>query len=368
MKTLVVGLLAGCVLAGTARAEVKTLRVPGAEVPDVALDNAGTLHVTYGKDQPGEAYYVRSADGKTFTAPVRLNRRAQTVTTGMERGPKIAVGKDGSIHVVWLGHYKLGGGAWYMRSTDGGKSFEPERNLVEPKYGMDNATIAADECGNVVVLWTGGLPPAQPDPQSPAASPIVLVRSKDNGVSFTKNEFLKSDHPVTGRACGCCRLEARLVNETLYVAFRGGLKSVRDPFFLMGPVHGESFTCVPISADQWVTTCPMMGIPFQIDAKGRVLVSWMSDHKAYFAVTEGQGKFTPKTAAPSSPAAQDFPLALANSKGEVFFMWTEGNRLVYAQYSATGQPLGQPRVAGQLPGRNKPTAFVDRAGDFVIVY
>src|SRR5262245_22354563 len=184
LSLILVALAIGSHAAG---AEVTALRVPQrGEVPEVVLDAQGVLHLTYGRGGPGNAFYVRSADGgQTFTRPVQLNRQPDTVTTGMERGPKLALGKDGAIHVLWQGYYKKGGGVWYTRSTDGGKTFEPERNLVDPRYGTDNATIAADADGNVFALWTGGFPGVQPDPKSPVASPIVLVRSTDNGLTFS---------------------------------------------------------------------------------------------------------------------------------------------------------------------------------------
>src|SRR5439155_11728884 len=102
-KTLFV--LTVLVTPAVAHAEVRTIRTPNdGQVPDVALDARGTLHLTYGIRLGGDAFYVQSADGgKTFTKPVRLNQRGGTVTAGMERGPRVAIGKDGTIHVVWLG-------------------------------------------------------------------------------------------------------------------------------------------------------------------------------------------------------------------------------------------------------------------------
>src|SRR5262245_42867825 len=116
-------LIALVALTAHVRAEVKTIRVPqGGEVPEVAVDGRGVLHLTYGLGKPGNGFYVQSGDaGRTFSAPVQLNRRADRVTVGGERGPKVALGKDGVIHVIWLGYYKKGGGVWYTRSTDGGK-------------------------------------------------------------------------------------------------------------------------------------------------------------------------------------------------------------------------------------------------------
>jgi hypothetical protein len=230
-------------------AEVKTLRVPhGGEVPEVVLDGEGVLHMTYGWGLPGNGYYVCSRDGgKSFTEPVQLNHDPDTVTTGRERGPKLALGKGGVIHVVWMGYYKKAGGIIYTRSTDGGKTFEPERNLLDTKTGCDNATVAADRDGNVFVLWTDGR--LGNDADNPTASPIFLARSTDNGKTFSKNLPLHHDYP--GRACGCCRLESQVGGDNLYIAFRGGYKSIRDPFLLKGPKGENDFKSVPISTDDW---------------------------------------------------------------------------------------------------------------------
>jgi hypothetical protein len=198
---------------------------------------------------PGNSYYVQSRDyGKTFTTPVQLNQPGDTWGGArMERGPKLALGKNGAIHVVSLGNYKKGGGIWYTRSTDGGKTFERSRNLLDVKTGSDNATVAVDPEGNVFVLWTDGR--LGPDPENPTASPIFMARSADNGNTFTKSEALRHDYP--GRACGCCRLEACVARDYLYVAFRGGYHSIRDPYLLKGRKTANDFHAVRVSNDNW---------------------------------------------------------------------------------------------------------------------
>jgi hypothetical protein len=233
-------------------AEVKVVRVPqDGEVPEVVLAAKGVLHLVYGRGAPGNGYYVQSKDlGKTFTAAMQLNQRTDTVTTGMERGPKLALGKDGVLHVVWLGYYKKGGGVWYTRSTDGGKTFEAERNLTEVRPAWDNATVTADQDGNVFVLWTGQWPGLAKDPKSPVAAPIIMARSTDNGRTFAANELVKHDYP--GRACGCCRLEARVgPDDHLYVGFRGGYQNLRDPYLLKGKKAENDFKMARVSEDKW---------------------------------------------------------------------------------------------------------------------
>lgn len=369
MRKPIIALAIAFLATSPSLADVRLVRLPkGGQVPDIALDAKGVLHVTYGDGLPGDGYYIRSTDGGlNFSAPVKLNSHAKMVTTGMERGPKIALGQDGAIHVVYLGFYKKGGAAWYTRSTDGGKTFEPERQLNQPDYGLDNATIAADHKGNVVVLWTGGFPGTKEDKASPTASPIVLTRSSDNGKTFSKNELLKSDHPASSRACGCCRLEARMAGDQLYVAFRGGYKNYRDPYLLTGPKTENKFTCVCVSEDKWESGCPMQGIPFEVSGKGDVMVSWMSADRAYFAKKDGPGQFE-KISAPRGNGAQSYPMSLKNAEGETLLFWREGNAIRHATYDGKGQAAGDQGQLKNLPGQHRPTGFVDGKGVFVIVY
>jgi hypothetical protein len=368
------GTLLGVVLLpAVLRADVRTIRAPDkGQVPDVVQDAKGVIHLTYGIGQPGNAFYVSSADGgKTFSKPVRLNRKAGTVTVGMERGPRLALGKDGVIHIIWLGFYKAGGGVWYTRSTDGGKTFEPERRLEEPEYGLDNAALVADADGNVVVLWTGGFPGRLTDAESEVAAPIVLTRSTDNGKTFSKNELLKSDHPASSYACGCCRLEAQFGGDgKLYVGFRGGYKGLRDPWLLVGTKADNQFTCLRVHEDKWATGCPMQGLPFRVDAKGRVLFAWMSRNRAYWTLSEeGAKNFRAPIGTPDKGTAkQMFPMALANAKGEVLLVWTEGGEVRWAIYQSDGTPTAQRGVAGRQTGQDKPTAFVGGDGHFYIVW
>jgi hypothetical protein len=121
MLLIVIPAMSSCMVTGSnggdRAAPFSVIRTPdGGLVPEVSLDKNGILHLTYGKDNNG--YYVQSRDGgKTFSSPVQLNRRPGTVTVGGERGPKIAIGKDGAIHVAWLGDYQRKGGIWYTHST-----------------------------------------------------------------------------------------------------------------------------------------------------------------------------------------------------------------------------------------------------------
>jgi hypothetical protein len=64
----------------------------------------------------------------------------------MERGPKLALGKDGVIHVVWIRFYKQGGGVWYTRSTDGGNTWQLLSDWLPTYFPGDNLPYVHADC------------------------------------------------------------------------------------------------------------------------------------------------------------------------------------------------------------------------------
>lgn len=352
-------------IAIAANPSIITIRTPQqGRVPEVALDQQGVLHLAYGKDQDG--YYVQSRDqGKTFTAPVKINQRASTITVGAERGVKIALGKDGVIHAVWLGHYQKGGGIWYTRSTDGGKTFAPERNVQDTNVGSDSPAIVADASGNVLVFWLDARIGKEED--NPVAHPILLARSTDNGASFGRNEIVKYD--FAGRACACCRLEARLSGEDAYIAFRSGYHNIRDFYLLKGRKTENNFHAVRVSEDNWkLEGCPMSGADFRVEKTGQVTLSWMSQGKVYWsqAKTMATG-FAPRIQAPESEGTANHPLILTNRKRDVLLLWKQKGNLNWARYTKDGKFTGEQGIVTALPSKDKATAFVGADEKFYVV-
>ncbi len=235
--------------AAAAAPAVALFRAPeGAQVPEGVLEPGGVLHLAYGRG--GDACYVRAQAGCAAPEePVRLNRRAGTVALGGEYGPRLALGREGTIHVAWLEKGAGGDAVWYSRSTDGGRTFAPERRILDTPAACDSPALAADAEGNVWVFWLDGRLP--PDPRSPLASPIFMARSTDDGRTFAANERVRHDH--AGLACACCRLEARVgPDDHLYLSFRSGYRNVRDAYLLRGPKRENAFRSVRISADDWL--------------------------------------------------------------------------------------------------------------------
>ena|SRR6516165_5608091 len=112
----------------------------------------------------------------------------------------------------------------------------------------------------------------------------------------------------------------------------------------------------------------MSGIPFRVDGKGRVLVSWMSRDKVYWSLSDEAGRrFAQRIAAPKGDE-QGSSIVLMNRKGEVFLAWKEDAQIKWAIYTQEGKPTGEKSVAGDFPGANKPTAFVGPDDVFYLVF
>src|SRR5882762_2980186 len=90
-------LLAGPSLADSAK--VSLVRAPdGGIQPQAAVDAKGIVHLIYfnGKAQGGDLFYVRrESRQETFSAPIRVNRRAASaIAMGTIRGAHLAVDAD----------------------------------------------------------------------------------------------------------------------------------------------------------------------------------------------------------------------------------------------------------------------------------
>jgi hypothetical protein len=182
-----------CSLTFARAGEVVTLHVPdGGIQPQTMLDSTGTLHLVYFKgDAPaGDIFYVKSADfGKTFSAPLRVNSQDQSaIALGNIRGARLALGKNHRVHVAWIGSGAAeprgpgkAGPMLYTRLNDAGTAFEAQRNVVVSHYGLDGAgSVAADDAGNVCVIWGG-----RGEAVGENNRRIYVSRSTDDGKTFT---------------------------------------------------------------------------------------------------------------------------------------------------------------------------------------
>lgn len=328
---------------------VQVVRVPdGGRVPDAEIDDAGTIHLVYLAD--ANVYYVRSADqGQTFSQPIRVNTEDGFASGGRYRGPDLAIGKNGLVHVVWYnagyqqGRPKDDWGVMYARLRPGERAFEPSRNLNHQP--SDNFSLAADEDGTVAVIWM--------------AEGVYVNRSEDEGTSFAAPLKLDAD------PCECCGSRALYTGEgSLVVLYRDKAGNDRDMYLALLQKGDRASTHVKLSQTPWhIEACPMTGGFLSSDREGLV-ASWETRGQVYFARLDERGR----PLAPGEIRVADrgkYPVVLQALDGTVLVAWKHGSQLVWQRFDADGNLQGQ-RGSAPSDSRDRPSGAVTRTGHFLL--
>lgn len=359
-------LLSGLLIAqGWLWGGVRRVRVPDYGVsPDAVVTPAGEVYVVFARNQ--NAYLAISKDsGKTFFDPVQLNRVPRSVMGGRERGPKIVLGGGETAHIVWVS--ARGDQLLYTRARPDAGDFTPPRNLLDAKTHLDGATVAADQQGNVFVAWLDTR--QSKDRLNSLSLPVFWTESQDAGQTFSKNQT-----STALRACSCCALKAIAGPEGGFdLAFRGAYDNIRDIFLARFTAfeNGLLPAIGKIHDDNWrINACPMSGPSLARSTQPAVVwAAWMSRGRAYFAESpdEGQDFQAPRTPRATRAASQNHPLILLNSQGQVLLAWEEGASIRWQLADPAGEIL-QSGNAGTLPQGSKATGYVDREGNFCLVF
>lgn len=363
--------LLGCVwLLG---AEVKIVNLPeGALVPDVLVDKGRIVHVVYGLGE--NAYYVRSADnGRTFSEPLRVNPAGSSVEFAMgERGPKLALGANDSVQVVWVDRWSAGSKVYVRHArTLNGKTFEASQQ-VSAMAGVDGATVAADGLGNVLVFWHVAEPVQEETPQ---AHYIYMSSSTNDGRTFSEGKRVEAgEWPEL--ACSMCMMRARIVDGQVYLALRVADNNIRDLCVMRSPVGENRFSALRVNEDHWkIETSPMNGPELTVAPDGTLIAAFMSKRKAYWAAAERPyNRFRFHIQTPANEEEEIYPGAFANADAKVLFVWqvgpmsTTGKATVkYALYTQDGKRIGDEVTVGTTTSGTKATAFVGSDDNFHIV-
>lgn len=367
-------------------ADVRLVRTPENGLqPQVAVDGKGTVHMVYFRGEPmaGDICYVRRKAGEAeFSAPVRVNSQAgSAIATGTVRGAHIAAGRNGRVHVAWMGAKNAepkgpGGGhpMLYARLNDAGTAFEPQRNVAQFAGGLDGGgSLAADDRGRVWVAWHGSA-----EGHGEEHRRVWVARSTDDGRTFAREA--PAFEESTG-ACACCGMRAfahaagRNGSSNVYLLYRSATEHVnRDMFLLASADGGRTFRGQKVHS--WkIGACPMSTA--HLGAGGdRVVAAWETEWQVYFTTVDpATFELTPPVAAPAADGVKrKHPVVARNARGETLLAWTEGTgwkqggSLAWQLYDRAGKPLGE---TGRAPGVavwSLAAVFAAPDGNFTVIY
>jgi hypothetical protein len=317
----------------------------GGAVPDAEVAPDGAVHVAYAKGN--DMFYVLTKDdGATWSAPLQINSAKGTAHPAHSfRGPDIALGTDGTVHVVWYPGGKhqgidAEGGVRYARLVDG--KFEAERNLN--KRPSENFSLAVDGKNNVAVIST--------------AHGVWVSQSVDGGTTFAEPRQIEfADN------CECCATRVIFNDGALALAYRTKSDNQRDMFLAVS--RDGKWSQDRASGTPWkIQGCPMTGTFLTRRDGGGTLMAMETKGAISWGEFGADGKKIRET--PVRGAQGKYPIALRDASGATCVSWKDGNTSRWQLYSADGSADGSIAArAGVVSSRH--AGVVKKGGGFLFM-
>ncbi|HUY32173.1 MAG TPA: sialidase family protein [Pirellulales bacterium] len=310
---------------------VSLLRVPNGGIqPQVAVGADGTVHLIYFHGEPahGDIDYVRSsATGGEFSAPLRVNRHGgSAIAMGNIRGAHLALGRDDRVHVAWMGSDRAEPKGPAGKSPMLYTRANDAGDGFEPERNVIGSHVGLDGGGSLAADREGHVYVAWHAPevgeQGEDNRRVWVARSDDDGATFAA-EQAAYDEP-TG-CCGCCGMRALADRRgNLYIFYRSAADVAhRDMYLLASSDRAEKFRGLKLA--EWNVDQCVMSTAALTDTTAGVLAAWETEGQVYY------GRIDSKTRKPGRPIAapggtgkRKHPVVAANERGEVLLAWTEG--------------------------------------------
>ena len=370
MKSILCPALLFLCLAWTGTAATRVEEVPERGLqPEVATGPEGTIHLVYlqGESKAADVRYTSRKPGQPWQNSEPVNSpAAKGIAVGSIRGPQVALGANGTVHVLWNG---VSGGEqapqaplWYARKQAGEPEFGKPRDLLGDTVALDGgASIAADAQGKVFVVWHGNHAIREPEEKQR----LVFVRtSTDEGETFGNPEPANRDQPGV---CACCSLRALSGPEDdLQIFFRNALTTESRSMTLLSQKKGRWTTD---AIEPWeIAACPMSSAAL-ISNQNQLLGAWETAGQIRAGWISAPGS-APVTVATSSAK---HPSVAISPQGNILIAWVEGsgwNRggsAVWQEFDQKLQPLGPQEKAAGVPTWGRVVGYAEPQGDFVIL-
>lgn len=351
-------------------AAVRVEEVPEKGVqPEVVTDGKGIVHLVYlrGDAKASEVRYTFRKPGEAWQKSQTVNSRpGSAVAMGSIRGPQLAVGQGGSVHVLWNGtdSEKTGRSPlWYARRAANGEGFAPQQDLLGEATALDGgASLAGDAKGRVFIVWHGNASGAKPE----ESQRLIFLRvSTDDGSTFKEAEPV---NPASPGICACCSLRVLLNAEGEPHIFVRSAATMEHRAMTLYARTGGRWDVREV--EPWkIAACPMSSAALAVsgprllgawETAGKIRAGWMDEADS-------------KSAETIAPKAAKHPALALNSSGGVLVAWVEGsgwNRGGQACWQVLDKNLrteGEQGRAEGVPPWGRVAIYAESGGDFVLL-
>ena len=300
-------------------ASVEMVGLPeGASQPRAVADASDAIHVVYfqSKDAGGNLVYAnRAVNATEWSSTLTVSTPEQGFTRGSSIGaPNIALSNAGRIHVTWFD--MRAEKFWYARLNDDGTAFEPQRNLVvENHRGVESSAALAVHGDNAYMVWHAG------NLQDESERGIYMRVSEDAGKTFGPETRIDENREG---ACGCCGIGAGIDTKgVLHVSYRAAGNSVHRDMTLLR-VNQDNGEVSHEKIDTWeLASCPVTVTTVVSSSTGTPIVAWENKERTYLARTDALSSPISVGAPPAAGRQKNPAVAIADD-GAVLVVWGEG--------------------------------------------
>jgi hypothetical protein len=305
--------------------------------PQLAIDEAGTIHVTFG--QKNVVLYSQSRDGgQTYSKAMQLPE-INVLALGMRRGPRIAASQNNVCISLVGGKQGKGkdGDVLAFNSMNGGQTWSGPVAINEvPGSGREGLhAMAASSRGPMFCVWLD---------LRDRKTEVYSAVSADGGKTWEKNICVYRS--PDGSVCECCHPSVAYdAAGGLHVMWRNSLGGARDMYVASSSDGGKAFsTARKLGNGTWpLKACPMDGGSIAASPRGDIYTAWRRDTEVFLS--------TPKTASEQRLGAGKQPWIALTNAGPIV-VWKENK---------TG------RLLLQRPEDSMPQELASNASDPVIV-
>jgi hypothetical protein len=280
-------------------------------------------------DGVADIYATTSRDGgRSFRAPVRVNRVAGEASVSGEQPPRIVLvaraAGDPSVVVMWTAKSPAGTRLVSARSNDAGQTFGPPNPVPGSEAGGNRGweAMAVGPRGEVMAIWLDHREvPARPAGAAatgahhhgaatgqPGADSVA--RAQLSQIFFASLNRAASPVSIAPGVCYCCKTSLATGTDGRIAAVWRHVYpgNVRDIALALSSDGGRTFSKpVRVSPDNWVLDgCPENGPAVAIDKSNAIHVVWPtlvpgrspSDHEPAMALFHAMSRdgqhFTPR--------------------------------------------------------------------------
>ncbi len=308
--------------------------------------------------------------GKTFSAPVRINKESLRIKVSGENRPGIVVDRNGRISVIYSAEGTQPATLFFSTSTDNGHSFSTPKPLSDKASEANSfqGRLALNSSGQAYVFWLDERD--RTDWRQPGNAVYYTTIDGQNSLGFINRK-------LSDTLCECCRIAVAFDNEDQPILFArfiypGG---IRDHGLARMRANDKESLSWRVTFDEWkIKGCPENGPAISIGDDGHYHIAWFTRGSArqglFYAYSSDQGQsFSAPLLFGTAKKLPSHPDILALGK-HVVLTWTEYDgsktQLLVMQSIDGGQTWSPAKsIAESASGTDFPFLLSSARGVFV---